>query len=393
MEDILFEGGMIYEVESFLEERYQFRRNVMSGKCEMRVIGTESGDWMDVTEIVVNTIVREAKKEGIGDNKSPRQDIVEYINSMAVETYDPVKSYLDSLPEWDGNDHVGALFRRLPGVTDEMVGFLSIWFRSSVAHWLHLDMLHGNECVPVLIGGQGVGKSTFAARLLPQHLRSYYLDHINFSNKFDMEIALTSNLFVNIDEFNVMTSRQQTKLKQVLSKVKVNGRPIFGRVQADRPRYASFIATTNDATPLCDPTGSRRYICILIPDEAYIDNATPIDYGQLYAQVIHQLKAEELPYWFDNIQVERIQELNMPFYKSEDMSEMIESCFRKPKEDEQAVWMSTTELCNCLHKHYPAVMKSHSMKIHIGAALKLLGFTSRRTSNGNVYALIPRQAV
>ena len=393
MEDILFEGGMIYEVEAFLEENYQFRRNVVSGKCEMRANGIESGEWKDVTEIVVNTIVREAKKAGIGDNKSPRQDIVEYINSMAVETYDPVKSYLDSLPEWDGNDHVGALFRRLPEVTDEMVGFLAIWLRSSVAHWLHLDMLHGNECVPVLIGGQGVGKSTFAARLLPPDLRCYYLDHINFSNKFDMEMALTNNLFVNLDEFNVMTSRQQTKLKQVLSKVKVNGRPIFGRVQADRPRYASFIATTNDETPLSDPTGSRRYICILIPEEAYIDNDTPIAYDQLYAQVLHQLKAEELPYWFDNIQVERIQELNMPFYKSEDMSEMIESCFRKPKEDEQAVWMSTTELCNCLHKHYPAVMKSHSMKIHIGAALKLLGFTSRRTSNGNVYALIPRQAV
>ena len=89
MEDILFEGGMIYEVEAFLEERYQFRRNVMSGKCEMRVIGTESGDWMDVTEIVVNTIVREAKKEGIGDNKSPRQDIVEYINSMAARRMTP----------------------------------------------------------------------------------------------------------------------------------------------------------------------------------------------------------------------------------------------------------------------------------------------------------------
>ena len=68
---------MIYEVESFLEENYQFRRNVMSGKCEMRANGKEAGDWMDVTEIVVNTIVREAKKEGIGENKSPKQDIEE----------------------------------------------------------------------------------------------------------------------------------------------------------------------------------------------------------------------------------------------------------------------------------------------------------------------------
>ena len=55
MEDILFEGGMIYEVEAFLEENYQFRRNVMSGKCEMRANGKEEGEWKDVTEIVVNT--------------------------------------------------------------------------------------------------------------------------------------------------------------------------------------------------------------------------------------------------------------------------------------------------------------------------------------------------
>ena len=65
MEDILFEGGMIYEVEAFLEERYQFRRNVMSGKCEMRANGKEAGDWMDVTEIVVNTIVRGQRRRAL----------------------------------------------------------------------------------------------------------------------------------------------------------------------------------------------------------------------------------------------------------------------------------------------------------------------------------------
>ena len=31
------------------------------------------------------------------------------------------------------------------------------------------------------------------------HLRQYFLDHINFANKFDSEMALTHNLFVNID--------------------------------------------------------------------------------------------------------------------------------------------------------------------------------------------------
>lgn len=143
-------------------------------------------------------------------------------------------------------------------------------------------------------------------------MRQYFLDHINFGNKFDSEMALTHNLFVNIDEFANMGVSQQGKLKQTLSKVKVNGRPIFGKSQEDRPRYASFLATTNDEHPLCDTTGSRRYICIRIPAGKFIDNGSPIDYAQLYAQVLYELEEQKTPYWFSNEEVARIQEANLP---------------------------------------------------------------------------------
>ncbi len=120
------------------------------------------------------------------------------------------------------------LFRQNTGLTSEQLGWCATWFRSAVAHWLQMDMLHGNEAVPALIGQQGAER-TFAARLLPEELRQYFLDHINFGNKFDSEMALTHNLMVNIDELANITVAQQGKLKQTLSKVKVNGRPIFGR--------------------------------------------------------------------------------------------------------------------------------------------------------------------
>ena len=349
-------------------------------------------NWKVLTPEAINSIVRRAKMMGIGGKKSPRQDIIEYLTSEDIPLFDPIRAYLESLPKWDGKNHVAALFSRIPGLTSEQLAWCATWLRSSVAHWLQMDMLHGNEAVPVLIGQQGCGKSTFAVRLLPEQLRMYFLDHINFGNKFDTEMALTHNLYVNIDEFANMGATQQAKLKQLLSKVKVNGRPIFGKSQDDRPRYASFLATTNDEHPLCDPTGSRRYICLHVPNGEYIDNGSPIDYGQLYAQVIYELKEEQTPYWFTNDEVARIQERNHPFFKTDDLETMLKSCFRMPADDEEGKWMVSSEVFDVLHAQYPILVGNMSMKVKIGQALKFLGCKSKHTKHGQAYQLIARAA-
>lgn len=383
----------IFEVESFLNENYEFRRNLLSGKTEMRVIDEKEKpvEWSIATVETVNSIIRKAKKEGIG-GKSPKVHIEEFICSDAVRNYDPIKEYLEHLPTWDGQNHVAQLFNRIPGLTSEQLSWCSTWLRSAVAHWLGMDMLHGNECVPVLIGTQGCGKSTFAVRLLPVELRSYYLDHINFGNKFDSEMALTHNLFVNIDEFANMGPSQQGKLKQTLSKVKVNGRPIFGKSQEDRRRYASFLATTNDLHPLCDVTGSRRYLCIQVPVGKYIDNETPMDYEQLFAQVLYELKVQEIPYWFTNDEVQRIQQVNLPFFKSNDLESMIEHCFKVPNEEEKGKWMLSKEVYEILQQEYPTLQANHSMKVKIGQTLKFMGCDAQHTKNGVKYRLVSKLA-
>ena len=371
-------------VESYLTENYEFRRNVLSGKTEYR----SDGEWNVVTPQVINSIVRKAKKEGVGGDKSPRKDIEEYIGSDAIATYDPVRQFFDELPAWDGHNHVADLFGRLPGLTSEQLSWCSVWLRSAVAHWLGMDEYHGNECVPVLIGSQGCGKSTFALRLLPPSLRTYYLDHINFGNKFDSEMALTHTLLVNIDEFANMGASQQGKLKQTLSKVRVNGRPIFGRCQEDRRRYASFLATTNDKHPLCDPTGSRRFLCLQIRKGHLIDNASPVNYPQLYAQVLHELRDEQAPYWFTNDEVARIQAANLPYFKSDDMEGILRQCYRLPDEGEEGVWISSNEVINTLHSHFPDMGVNHATKVRMGQTLRYLGCPSKHTRNGALYQLV-----
>ena len=397
--EMMIESGSDFsQVESFLDEYYLFRRNILSGKTEYLIIKKDDeseqeakdGDWKVLTNNAFNSIVRHAKRLGIGENKSPRQDIDEFINSEEVPVYNPIKEYLESLPKWDGQNQVAELFGRIPGLTSEQLNWCSIWLRSAVAHWLQMDMLHGNEAVPILIGQQGCGKSTFAVRLLPEKLRQYFLDHINFGNKFDSEMALTHNLFVNIDELANMGASQQGKLKQTLSKVRVNGRPIFGKSQDDRLRFASFLATTNDEHPLCDPTGSRRYICLHIPAGEYIDNSSVINYDQLYAQVMYELCHQQTPYWFTNDEVARIQQKNLPFFKTDDLESMIRNCFRVPEgeEEDEGKWMNCSEIFQVLHEHYPMLMSNLSTKIRIGQSLKLMGCKMKHTKKGQAYQLI-----
>ena len=382
-------------VEQFLTDNYQFRRNILNGKVEYLTINAEQSDsqpvWRTLTPEALNSIVRKAKQEQITKN-SPKTDIQEVIYSDATPVYDPISEFLMHLPKWDGQNHLAKLFSRLPGISSEQLDFLVIWFRSAVAHWLQKDKLHANESVPTLIGSQGCGKSTFIARLLPPELQEYYLDHLNLSNKFDKEMALTNNLLVNLDELDAIRPSQQAALKQTLSKIKVNGRTIYGSSQQDRPRYASFVATTNNPHPLSDVTGSRRFICIEIPDGQYIDNAGEIDYEQLYAQLVYEVNELKAPYWFTNEQVARIQALNQNYTDEKDITEIIEACFRKPNEGEKVKAMNCTQMLELISKEYPSLKKTVSTKVHLGLAMKDLGFEHTERGHVKYYNVVPVDA-
>ena len=390
-------------IEQFLNDNYLFRHNVLNGKVEFATKPAEgpaddaidSGpevrepDYRPLTIEALNSIVRKAKKDQVIEKGSPKTEIMEFVHSEDVSTYNPIGDYLSHLPKWDGQNHIAQLFSRLPGITSEQQGYLATWLRSVVAHWRQMDELHGNECVPTLIGAQGCGKTTYFHRLLPPQLRQYYLDHLNLSNKFDKEMALTNNLLVNLDELDAIRRSQHAALKQTLSKSNVNGRPIYGCAQEDRPRFASFVATTNNPHPLTDATGSRRYICLTIPEGLYIDNSGEVDYGQLYAQVIYELTVAKTPYWFSNDEVARIQELNQNYLEQKDIAEMVEICFRKPREGEPSKSMNSKMMLKYIQKDYPTVEITHSNRIKVGLAMKALGYEWTDRSNVPFYKVVP----
>ena len=118
-------------VEQFLEDNYQFRRNVLNGKVEYRTCSTTTQDneapteseteWQVLTQQAMNSIVIRAKREGICEKGSPKADIMELLNSNEVREYDPISDYLEHLPHWDGHNYVADVFSRLPGLTSEQL--------------------------------------------------------------------------------------------------------------------------------------------------------------------------------------------------------------------------------------------------------------------------------
>ncbi len=213
------------------------------------------------------------------------------VDSAHVEDYNPVADYLDHLPQWDGHDHISDLAARVPTDYQDWPRLFRRWLLAMVAQVRGMSQDHGNSIVPMLIGAQGTGKSTFCKMLLPRHLRQYYMDDIKMDNAEQVERVLGRMWLVNIDEYDAKTTREQAKIKRLLTERDVQVR----RPRSDQytmvQRLCSFIATTNERRPLTDPTGSRRYLCVELTGA--IDTATPLNHDQLFAQVLHELSQGE----------------------------------------------------------------------------------------------------
>lgn len=374
-------------VEYHLEHNYQFRRNVLSGLVEYKKTGEPDENFSRLTSEALNTIFIKAKRE-IPDDTSLKTDIKAYVESDIPPVYNPVVAWLESLAKWDGKDRVAEFLNRIPGLSDEKIDFLRIYLRSNVAHWLNMEQEHGNETVPLLIGNQGCGKSTFCVRFLPKHLRQYYLDHFNLANKFDKEMALSSCLLICLDEIDMYNARQMAQIKQALSKVKVNGRKIYGKTIDERMRFASFIATTNNRHPLVDKTGSRRFLTIEIPNGEVINNNDEIEYEQLYAQLLYEVRDEKLRYWYTNEETLRIQELNAPYEQTLDLEQMIDCMFRKPQGNEKHGAFTSLDIRKILKQQYPDVADSQINSIKIGKAMKEMKVARVKSKRGVSYSLV-----
>jgi len=369
---------MAFQLEEFMQRRYQLRRNEVKKEVEYRERGSYYFHFKPVTEEVLNTFSIQAHLEGLDFWD---RDIKRYTHSYHIPVYNPINDYLDHLPEWDGMDYIRKLAGTIPTCYPEWPDYFFRWFLGMVAQWKQMNGLHAHSMIPLLIGKQACGKSTWCRRILPPVLQDFFTDNLDMNNKRNAELALNRFLLINLDEFDSISNNRQPFLKHLIQKPEIKVRRPHQSSIESLKRYASFIATCNNHDLLTDPTGSRRFLCIEV--QGTIDYHTPIHYDQLYSQAIHLLRTGER-HWFTREEEKTIMLQNKAFEQITPEEELLLVYFRPVNHGEEGEWRSATEILQYICKRSYLKPGNIYMK-HFGRILIKNKFLRKHTLTGNKY--------
>ena len=204
------------------------------------------------------------------------------------------------------------------------------WFVAMVASWMKDEVV--NHQVLVLIGKQGIYKTTWLEHLIPPHLRAYAckLANSNDLNK-DERLRIAEFGLISLDEIDSMNNRELNQLKSIITATDVNERAAYAYTKERRVRLASFCASGNRRDFLTDITGNRRWLPFEVES---IQNpfTTLLPYERMYAQAWALAQDPFFSYWFDLDEIEVLEQHNQHFRDESNEEQLLPILFDVPAE-------------------------------------------------------------
>lgn len=201
--------------------------------------------------------------------------------------FHPVRDYLTGL-KWDGEERLDTMLIDYLGVEDNPYtrAVSRKWMCGAVARAMHPGCKF--DCVLVLVGAQGVGKSTFAATLA----RGWFNDSmIDMSRKEGYE-SIQGSWIIELSELAGMKRSEVESVKAFIGKQEDTYRAAYARRADTRPRQCVFLATTNDIEFLKDRTGERRWWPVNVTKRLDRERLR-VNVDQLWAEAVVMLQMGE----------------------------------------------------------------------------------------------------
>ena len=389
------------EIRQWLSQRVEVVYNLVTDQTMFRILSPKLGDdrglnagmscdcsdpqppnlggsWIQLDERVLCSIRGQIAADT--GKRVLKQDVRDVLNSDFSRLSHPVREYVEALPAWASRDRVKELCRHVSAQEPQYFEWtLHKWLVAAVATWM--SDLSSNHEIFVLIGAQGIYKTTFFRHLLPPQLRMYFWEnaHNSFSSKDD-HLALAENCLVEIEEIDLQSPRDISELKALATSEKVKERRPYARFREEKHRLASFCGSGNQERFLSDETGNRRWLCHKVD---HIDDPRTwgLDYDQLYAQLRDELR-QGFRYWFDPDEQRRVERQNEAFRIESDEEQLIRSRLRRPSAGEKVTLMNSGMICQFLNG---GVVGRGLSTRKVGIIMTSLGFRKVHTMQGNFF--------
>lgn len=265
-----------YTIE-YLERKYNIMYNEISH--DFQISFKHSREW---SYLNLNSLIIELAKAGI-DISTGKLEIL--IRSELIPKYNPIRAYFESLPKWDGDDHILKLASYVPTYDDAaFVYHLKKWLVRAIKCALE-PAYFNKQALIISHKGQSSGKSTWCRFICPPELSDYMAEDI--SNDKDARIQLCRNFLYNLDELAVLTKKDVNALKSFFSKTFINERLPYDRKNTTLPRICSFLGSTNMSSFLNDETGSVRWLCFELRDKIDFSYSREMEIKDVWTQAYH----------------------------------------------------------------------------------------------------------
>ena len=376
----------------WLRENYiqhgHLRYDIVSDRLQLRTLApaptkvSPSEDpytWRNLTDKDINTMICQCVQE-----TSACVGITEFITALRSDmlpSVHPPRSWLESLPAISGNtDWIDLIAKQVTVIGGEAANLywrqcFKKWFVAMVASWMLDEVV--NHTVLVLVGRQGIYKTTWLDHLIPPQLRDY-CSKLPLSGQIskDDRLRLCENVMLNIDELDAICGREMNIVKSLLTSTEVNERAAYGRLKERRVRLASFCASTNNREFLTDVTGNRRWLPFEVES---IQNPfyTTLPYQVLYAQAKQLVESGYFTYWFEPDEIELLEQHNEEFRVQEGEEQLLTLLFDIPAIG-KGKFMTTAEISEKLVT-YGNIKKPIGLR-QLGNILSNKGYTPQRVS-------------
>ena len=229
---------------------------------------------------------------------STRNHDVAFSRVAMERRFNPLRDYLDGLPAWDGVERIPTLLVRYMKADDtEYVRTVTKkTFTAAVARIYRPGIKF--DCMLVLDGEQGIGKSTLFKELAGEE---YFSDSVQLSDMDSKSAAEKIQGFwiCEIAELAGMKKADIEKVKSFLSSSADKFRPSYGKTVESHPRQGIMVASVNgDRGYLRDITGNRRFWVVKLHQTEQVKTFefSKEDRDQIWAEAKHYYLAGEKLY-------------------------------------------------------------------------------------------------